>query len=122
MTTALLVLVIVLTNAAGDVLITRGMKEVGDVSAAGVRQALAMARQALCNRHFLMGFVCLAASFFAFLAVLSWADLSVVVPATSIVYVVTVIGAKYFLNEEIDRLRWAGTLLVCLGVALVCVP
>lgn len=122
MATALMVLLIVFTNAAGDVLITRGMKDVGDVSASGLRQGIAMARQALCSRHFMLGFLCLAASFFAFLAVLSWADLSVVVPATSIVYVVTLMGAKFFLNEEIDRMRWAGTVLVCLGVALVCIP
>ena len=66
--------------------------------------------------------VCLAVSFFSFLAVLSWADLSFVVPATAIVYAVTVLGAKFILREHIDGMRWAGTLLVCLGVALVCLP
>jgi ceramide glucosyltransferase len=61
-------------------------------------------------------------SFFSFLAVLSWANLSFVVPATAIVYVVTVLGAKIFLDEKVDRLRWGGTLLICFGVALVCLP
>ena len=53
---------------------------------------------------------------------LSWANLSFVVPATAIVYVVTVLGAKFFLEEQIDGLRWAGTVLICFGVALICLP
>ena len=74
------------------------------------------------NLNFILGVVCLAVSFFSFLAVLSWANLSFVVPATAIVYAVTVLGAKFILREHIDGMRWAGTLLVCLGVALVCLP
>lgn len=117
-----MVLLIVLSNAAGDVLITRGMKTIGDVSAVSPRQVLRLARSILSNRDFLLGVVCLAVSFFSFLTVLSWADLSFVVPATSIFYVVSILGAKFILKEEINGLRWAGTLLVCMGVALVCIP
>jgi len=69
-----------------------------------------------------MGIACLTVSFFSFLTVLSWADLSFVIPATAIYYVVTVLGAKFLLGERIDRMRWTGTLLVCVGVALVCLP
>jgi ceramide glucosyltransferase len=45
-----------------------------------------------------------------------------VIPATAIYYVITVLGAKFLLGERIDLMRWAGTVLVCLGVALVCLP
>jgi drug/metabolite transporter (DMT)-like permease len=64
----------------------------------------------------------MACSFFAFLAVLSWADLSFVLPATSLSFVITTLGAKFILKEEISRVRLAGTLLVCLGVALISLP
>jgi len=122
MTTALMVAIIVLSNAAGDIFITRGMKRVGEVSTLNLGELLRIAGRVLTNRDFLLGILCLAVSFFAFLAVLSWADLSFVVPATSVVYVVSILGAKFILKEKINRLRWAGTLLVCLGVALVCLP
>ncbi len=122
MLTAFMVLLIVFSNAAGDVYLTRGMKEIGDVSAISPMQFLGVLKRILTNRNFLFGVFCLSVSFFSFLAVLSWADLSFVVPATSIVYVVTILGAKFILKEEINRLRWAGTLLVCFGVALVCIP
>ncbi len=122
MLTALMVFMVVLSNSAGDVLLTRGMKQAGDVSALERRKIPATIRRIAGNPNLILGVACLAVSFFSFLTVLSWANLSFVVPATAIVYVVTVLGAKFFLKEQIDPMRWAGTLLVCLGVALVCLP
>ena len=122
MLTALMVLMVVFSNAAGDVLLTRGMKQVGDVSALSLLELLRTIKRIAGNLNFILGVACLAVSFFSFLTVLSWANLSFVVPATAIVYVVTVLGAKFFLREQIDRMRWAGTLLVCFGVALICLP
>jgi len=122
MLTALMVLMVVLSNAAGDVLLTKGMKQVGDVSAVSRLEILRTIKRIAGNLNFVVGVACLAVSFFSFLTVLSWANLSFVVPATALVYVVTVLGAKFFLKEQIDRMRWAGTLLVCFGVALICLP
>ncbi len=122
MLTAFMVLMIVFSNAAGDIFITRGMKQIGDLSLVRPLELLRTVKKILVNLNFLMGVLCLSISFFSFLIVLSWADLSFVVPATAIVYVVTVFGAKFVLKEEINQIRWAGTLLVCLGVALVCLP
>jgi ceramide glucosyltransferase len=122
MLTILMVLVIVFSNAAGDVFLTKGMKQIGDISVLRPFQVLQTIRQILSNPNFLAGIACLTLSFFSFLSVLSWADLSFVIPATAIYYVVTVLGAKFLLGERIDLMRWAGTLLVCLGVALVCLP
>ncbi len=122
MLTALMVLMVVFSNAAGDVFLTKGMKQVGDVSALNRLELLRTIKRVAGNLNFIFGVACLAVSFFSFLTVLSWANLSFVVPATAIVYVVTVLGAKFFLKEQIDRMRWAGTLLVCFGVALICLP
>jgi drug/metabolite transporter (DMT)-like permease len=60
----------------------------------------------------------MAITFFSFLAALSLADLSFVFPATALVYVIGTFGAKFVLGERVTSKRWAGTLLVCLGVAL----
>ena len=122
MLTAVMVLMVVFSNAAGDVFLTRGMKQVGDVSALSRFEILRTIKRIAGNLNFIVGVVCLAVSFFSFLAVLSWANLSFVVPATALMYVVTVLGAKFFLREQIDRMRWAGTFLVCFGVALICLP
>jgi len=50
---------------------------------------------------------------------LSWADVSIVVPATALSYVTAAFGAKYLLHEDVAPLRWAGVFLVCAGVALL---
>ena len=120
--TGLVVLVIVLTNSAGDIYITRGMKQVGEVDGFGLSRVLGVIKRVLTSKDFLLGVFFLALSFFSFLSILSWADMSFVVPATSLVYVVTLIGARFLLKEHVDGMRWAGTLLVCLGVALICLP
>lgn len=120
--TAFMVLVIVVTNAAGDISITRGMKRVGEIEGFRPLQILGVVKRVLTCGDFLLGIFFLALSFFSFLALLSWADMSFVVPATSLVYVVTLIGARFVLHERVDRMRWAGTLVVCLGVALICLP
>jgi ceramide glucosyltransferase len=122
MLTILMILIIVLSNAAGDVFLTKGMKQVGDISVLSPFEIFRTMRRIFGNPNFISGIACLTLSFFSFLTVLSWADLSFVIPATAIYYVVTVLGAKFLLGERIDLMRWAGTLLVCLGVALVCLP
>jgi len=53
------------------------------------------------------------------LALLSWADVSVVVPATALSYVAGVFGAKFLLHEQVAPVRWAGVLLVSVGTALL---
>src|SRR5579872_2867226 len=53
------------------------------------------------------------------MALLSWADLSYVLPVTSIGYVLVAIVGKVLLHEEITDRRWAGIALIMAGVALV---
>lgn len=120
--TLFMIAVIVFSNAAGDVLITRGMKNMGEFTSFHPRAFWELGKRVLCNKSFLLGVFNLAISFFSFISVLAWADMSFVVPATSVVYVVSVLGARFFLRERINALRWAGTFLVCVGVVLICIP
>lgn len=118
MKTAVMIAIIVLADSAGDVLITKGMKQVGEISTIKPKELLSIGRRVLSNRNFLSGIFFMAVTFFSFLTVLSWADLSLVFPATSLVYVISALGAKFILKETVSLQRWAGILLVCFGVAL----
>ncbi|MGA2954226.1 MAG: EamA family transporter [Thermodesulfobacteriota bacterium] len=122
MKTALLMAIIILADSAGDVFLTKGMKEVGEISTINPRALLVIARKVISNRSFLSGIFFLAIFFFSFLIVLSWADLSLVFPAKSLVYVVSTLGAKWILKETVSLQRWGGIFLVCLGVALISLP
>jgi drug/metabolite transporter (DMT)-like permease len=122
MKTALLMAIIVLADSAGDVFLTKGMKEVGEISTINPRALLVICRKVISNRSFLSGIFFMAIFFFSFLIVLSWADLSLVFPAKSLVYVMSTLGAKWILKETVSLQRWGGIFLVCLGVALISLP
>lgn len=122
MITALLIGLVVLGGSAGDVLITKGMKQLGEISTLNARRLLGVFVSAITNRYFLMGVFCMAVSYFSFLGALRLADLSLVLPATSISFVIATLGARFFLKETISPVRWAGILLVCIGVALISIP
>jgi len=84
-----------------------------------VRSLLSFLRRALREGWFWAGIGLLALSFFSLLALLSWKDVSFVIPATAASYVTGAVGARLLLGERLTPLRWAGILFVTLGVALV---
>jgi drug/metabolite transporter (DMT)-like permease len=113
--------VIVLTSTAGDVLLSRAMKNVGDVGALWRRVgALAVLARVLKNPTFLLGVTAMAVAFYSLLFGLSWGDLSLVVPAsTSLTFITNAAAARIFLHERVDRRRWMAALLVAGGVVLL---
>ena len=66
-----------------------------------------------------IGTAMLAIFFFLWLAVLSWEDLSVALPMQALNYVLVAFLSQYFLGETVSPLRWAGTVLVCVGVMMI---
>lgn len=117
--TFVMIALIVLSSSFGDILVSRGMKEVGEVNTFNIRQLFKIGGRVLTNPAFISGIAGQAVAFFSLIAVLSWAPLSLVSPATALSYVVNTIGAKYYLKEEVDGTRWLGTLLVCIGAAFI---
>ncbi len=113
------IIVLVLVDSLGTLLIARGMKQVGEISTLQPRQLLKIARQLLKNHLLWIGFLFQISTFFLFLSLLSWANLSLVIPMASLGYVVNILGAQFFLKEKVTKERWLGTLLICAGVALV---
>jgi drug/metabolite transporter (DMT)-like permease len=53
------------------------------------------------------------------MTLLSWADLSYVLPVTSIGYALSALAGRLFLHETVTPSRWAGILAIVVGVALV---
>ncbi len=114
-----LVAVIVAATTVGDALQTLGMKRHGEIhdfrpGALG-RAAAALAR----SWYIVVAIAMMAVSFFAFLTLLSIADLSFAVPATAASYVAETFVARHLLKEEVNWKRWTGAGLVACGVALL---
>jgi drug/metabolite transporter (DMT)-like permease len=115
------IVIMVLSTTVGDILLARAMKQVGDLGA--LRRSsgiLAVIKAAMLNIDMLAALFFFAVGFFTLLVSLSWADLSLVVPATaSLTFVTNAIAAKLFLGENVDARRWVANILVCIGVALL---
>lgn len=114
-----LLTVVILAGAAGDVSVTRGMKNVGEVSSFRPAVLLRTAARLSRTSWIWLGILSKAIAFASLLALLARADLSWVVPATAVSFVVETLAARYLLREQISQTRWAGALCVGLGVALI---
>ncbi len=112
---------IVFASVVGDVLMSRAMKQVGDVGALWRQSGLlTVIRRTLSNPSFLLGVTAMAVAFFSLLFALSWGDVSLVAPAAaSLTFIGNAIAAKIFLHEKVDRRRWVAAMLVAAGVALL---
>jgi len=111
--------VIVASTTAGEVLQAMGMRhhgEIHDFRPGAIGRALALLAR---NRFVIGGVMAMAVSFFAYIGLLTIADLSFAVPATAVTYVLETILAKQILKEHVNGLRWAGAALVVCGVVLV---
>jgi len=119
--TWLMIACIVLTATAGDVFVTAAMRRIGDLDVIREQAGLQGAITAVVSSPLLIaGVFCMAMSFFSLLVALSWADLSLIGPASaSLTFVTNAVAARFFLHENVDRRRWTAAVFVCAGVALL---
>ena len=115
------ILAVVLFSSAGDVLLAKGMSAIGDLGALRRRDGFfSVLGTVFGSGWFLSGVACMAGGFFALLIAFSWADLSLVAPASaSLTFVASALAAQAFLGEKVDQRRWISILLVCVGVVLL---
>ena len=106
---------IVVFASVGDSMLARGMQQVGHISLRNLAELLG----AIANPWVGGGIVLLLAFFAAYMTALSWADLTYVLPATSIGYVLLALIAKFALHEQVTAARWLGIILVTAGVGFV---
>ena len=102
----------ILFNAFGDVSLSYGMKKIGAIHAGRLTDVLA----AVFTPWVVAGILLLLCFFACYLSALSWADLSYVLPATALGYVVIALLSQWLLGETVTLTRWAGIALVGGGV------
>ena len=101
--------------AAGDSMLSHGMKQTGNISLHHLQGIIL----ALLNPWVAVGILLLLAFFASYMNALSWADLTYVLPATSLGYVLLALVARFVLHEQVSPLRWLGIALISGGVGFV---
>jgi drug/metabolite transporter (DMT)-like permease len=101
--------------AAGDSVLSHGMKQTGSISLSHLQGVIF----AILNPWVAVGILLLLAFFATYMTALSWADLTYVLPATSLGYVLLALVARFVLHEQVSPLRWMGIALITGGVGFV---
>jgi len=117
--TILIVFLQVVAMTAGDLLLSKGMKQVGDIAVLSPTIFFMKMSLTIRNVWIITGVAFLAISLLLWLVVLSRAPLSLAVPMTATAYVLNALAAKYVLLETVSALRWTATGLIAVGVLML---
>jgi len=115
----LILIVALVFEAIGVVLLSQGLREIGNVEKVTPGEVKRVIVQGVTNRNILLGVLFEAIFFAALLLLLSRADVSLIWPLTSIGFVLTTAAAKFIRHEDVSTLRWSGVVLIMIGAALV---
>ncbi len=111
----LVLLTVAVTAPLGDTLLAVGMKRLPPVSLDHLPALI----HALATPYVGLGVAMLIGFFASYTAALSWADLTYVLPTTSIGNVIIAVLSRFWLHEQISLSRWLGIVLITLGVGFV---
>src|SRR5689334_24058791 len=116
--TLVMVFAMVVCANVGDLMLKRGMSQIGAVQLTmpGLSHAF---RLTVTNGTIWVGIFFLTGFMVSYMTVLSWADYSYVMPAGAFGYAVLTFLAVIFLHESVSPRRWVGVVLICVGVLLV---
>lgn len=101
--TVLLTFTVIISNAVGNLFLSFGMKSQAGILSLWIPAGVALLVFWTLSR----------------MTLLSWADLSYVLPVTALGFPLSAFMGKIFLNEQVSNERWLGTLLIVSGTFLV---
>lgn len=119
MKTFIVIFLATLSAAIGEALLSYGMRSNGQVDLTKLSQWVDLILSVVRNHYVLLGVIFLAVFFFLYLAALSWADLSFILPLTAMSFFFAALLAKFILREDVTWLRWVGTIIIIIGIAVV---
>src|SRR5439155_14544002 len=103
----------------GNVLLSKGMKQIGEILDPSPMALVSVFVKTFTNGFIWLGISSLLVFFVSYLLLLSWADFSYVQPASAVGYALVALLGYFMLGEFIPLTRWTGVVLICAGVALV---
>ena len=117
--TYLLILMLICFGPLGDLLMSKGMRQIGTAPRWAPSVHLHYGASVFSSPLIWFGTLAMIGFIISYTTVLSWADYSYVQPATALTYGVVALLGKYVLAEKISPLRWVGIVVVCIGVVFI---
>ena len=117
--TFILLAFMVTFGSCGDVMLSQGMKQVGELHSWAPANAVAYFGRTFHSGTIWLGIGLLVLFLVSYMLVLSWADFSYVSPASAFGYVLVALMGYFFLGEHVPATRWLGVCLICVGVFVV---
>lgn len=114
-----LFILVIIVGTAGELCLGRAMKETGELERFHPTAVIKLLGQALRVKWIWIGVAMMATAFFSLVTLLSFEEVSFVVPVTALSYLVGAVGGIFFLGEKVAWQRWVGIGLVCTGVSMV---
>jgi len=105
--------------ALGQILVRRGMLQVGSLENYAPGPLIAYFWDVACNPYVIGGTALNMVFYILFLATLSWTGVTVALPMTAIEYGFAAVMAVVILKESVPPMRWTGIALVVIGVILI---
>jgi drug/metabolite transporter (DMT)-like permease len=114
-----MLLIMIVFAPVGNVMLGKGMKNVGTAATWAPSELLYIAWRVFMSGYIWLGVASLLTFFVAYMLILSWADFSYVQPASSVALLVVALLGYFYLGERISPLHWVGIVVICLGVFVV---
>ncbi len=111
-----MILLCVFLQSVGQLSLKYGMGSTGPITSSHTTRKVAVS---FLNPFVLLGFFLFGATSLLWIVVLSRVEVSWAFPMVSLGYVVVLIASRFLLGEDVGRVRFLGTLVICLGVVLV---
>ncbi len=103
----------------GDILLSRGMQQNGEVNVHSARDIAGIVRHTIATPAIWLGVICMAFYFGLYIVSLAWVDVSVANPLTALSYLVATFYATVVMRERVCFMRWAGIVGIVLGAFFV---
>jgi drug/metabolite transporter (DMT)-like permease len=117
--TYLLIAVMMVAGPVGNLLLAKGMKQVGEVRVWPLSALVPVFFRVFGSITIWTGIVFLITFIAAYMLALSLADYSYVQPAAALSYAVVAVLGAVFLREAVSPLRWVGIAFICAGVSFI---
>jgi uncharacterized membrane protein len=117
--TYVLLFLLVLFGSVGNTILSKGMKDAGDLDLSHIASLEAGAVHVLTSGTIWLGIALMLLFMMCHMLVLSWADYSFVMPFSAVAYALVPLLGYLFLHEQVSAARWIGIALILCGVILI---